>query len=217
MIINGVLAVLWLVGFSLLSWWMSGTLTHVCNVANWHEDAGVMVCRIYKSLFTFALLGLVSTLLAFSLDLYVRQRATRRGIYHNMTPIDAKAPAHATAYPIPNTGASATNPFADPSNPFSDREAVPAPTSFPAASPGAHSPYANRMPSPYLQSPNDPESGTFSHGAHGERESKSPIEYFKGPFARKDRADKEGYEVPGEQFKYDDDTEYRGAHEDAMR
>ena len=57
MIVNGALAFIWLIGFSLLSWWMSGTLTHVCNVANWHEDAGIMVCRIYKSLFTFSLLG----------------------------------------------------------------------------------------------------------------------------------------------------------------
>ncbi|KAK5154642.1 hypothetical protein BJ546DRAFT_842485 [Cryomyces antarcticus] len=87
--LNSGLAVLWAVGFSLLSWWMSGTLTHVCNTANWHDETGIMVCRIYKSLFTFSLLGLISTLLALALDLYVRARQTQRGIY-KLQDIDVK-------------------------------------------------------------------------------------------------------------------------------
>ncbi|KAL9087536.1 MAG: hypothetical protein Q9165_006647 [Trypethelium subeluteriae] len=222
MLINAALAVIWVVGFSLLAWWTTqSTLRHVCNVTNWTDDTGIMVCRLYKSLFSFALFGLVSTLLAFSLDMYVRQRTTRRGVYHNMSPIDAKKSANVNAYPVPSTAASTTNPFSDPPNPFSDHNAM-LRQSSPAAA-GHESPYANRMPSPYLQSPNDPEQGGFSHGAHAgagangaEADStKSPMEYLKGPFARQQRPDKGGYEVPDEQFKYDDDTEYRGAHHEA--
>lgn len=37
---------------------MSATLSHACNTVNWGNDAGTMVCRIYKALFTFALTGL---------------------------------------------------------------------------------------------------------------------------------------------------------------
>ena len=159
----------------------------------------------------------VSTLLAFSLDIYVRQRSHRRGAYLNMTPIDAKGPtATTTAYPAPPTaGVPSNDPFSDPPNPFSDHNAA-------STTPKGESPYANRMPSPYLRSPNDPEGGAFSHDAHAEErqpqvETKSPIDYFKAPFTRQGKKDDKGaYELPDEQFKYDDDTEYRGKHGDPM-
>lgn len=56
--LNALLLVLWGMGFGMLAWYMWGTLTHVCNVANWNDGVGIMVCRIYKALFTFSLLGL---------------------------------------------------------------------------------------------------------------------------------------------------------------
>lgn len=56
--VNGVQAVLWTVSWSLLTWFMSGTLAHVCDVEHWKEDVGIMVCRTYKALFTFTLIGL---------------------------------------------------------------------------------------------------------------------------------------------------------------
>ena len=52
------LSVLWALSWSLLTWNMSGTLTHTCNTENWGDSSGTMVCRIYKALFTFALVGL---------------------------------------------------------------------------------------------------------------------------------------------------------------
>lgn len=55
--VNGFLSVLWVVSWSLLTWYMSPTLSHYCDVEHWQEDAGIMVCRIYKALFTFAFLG----------------------------------------------------------------------------------------------------------------------------------------------------------------
>lgn len=56
--VNGFLALIWAVSWALLTWWMSPTLTHYCDVEHWQEDAGIMVCRIYKALFAFAFLGL---------------------------------------------------------------------------------------------------------------------------------------------------------------
>lgn len=56
--INGFLLVIWAISWSLLTWFMSGTLANMCDVQHWHEDVGIMVCRIYKALFTFTLLGL---------------------------------------------------------------------------------------------------------------------------------------------------------------
>jgi len=37
---------------------MSPTLANMCDVEHWTEEVGVMVCRIYKALFTFTLFGL---------------------------------------------------------------------------------------------------------------------------------------------------------------
>ncbi|KAF1981977.1 hypothetical protein K402DRAFT_215927 [Aulographum hederae CBS 113979] len=75
---------LWTLGFALLTWWSSTTLSHVCNLENWHDGTGVMVCRTYKVLFAFALLGWVSTLAALTLDFIVWRRATRLGRYGRM-------------------------------------------------------------------------------------------------------------------------------------
>ena len=62
--LNTILLILWTIGFGLLSYWMSATLNHKCDVLSWHDDTGIMVCRIYKTLFTFSLLGWISTLAA---------------------------------------------------------------------------------------------------------------------------------------------------------
>jgi hypothetical protein len=56
--INALLSIFWATGFGLLAWAMSGTLVHRCDAANWGNDAGIMVCRLYKALFTFSLTGL---------------------------------------------------------------------------------------------------------------------------------------------------------------
>ena len=85
--INTALSLLWLLAFSLLAWWCSGTLAHVCNANNWESDTGVSVCRMYKALFSFALLGLVATLAALALDIKVMRGARRRGVFQ---PVDSR-------------------------------------------------------------------------------------------------------------------------------
>ncbi|KAI8931591.1 hypothetical protein NX059_011245 [Plenodomus lindquistii] len=82
--LNSSLTVLWAVSFSLLAWWSSGTLAHVCNVDNWGSDAGISVCRLYKVLFSFTLFGLVSTLLALLLDMKVQRSAVKRGKFQQL-------------------------------------------------------------------------------------------------------------------------------------
>ncbi|THW21916.1 hypothetical protein D6D23_06244 [Aureobasidium pullulans] len=79
LIFNGTVFVIWTMGFGMLSWWMWGTLTHFCDVSHWNDGTGIMVCKIYKALFSFALLGLISTLMAVALDIHISRMNTLRG------------------------------------------------------------------------------------------------------------------------------------------
>ncbi|KAF2472337.1 uncharacterized protein BDR25DRAFT_302579 [Lindgomyces ingoldianus] len=90
LVLNSVLAILWTLGFALLSWWSSGTLSHVCNRKNWDNETGVSICRIYKALFAFSLLGFLSTLLALGLDVRTHRSTTRRGKYNAMQTMESK-------------------------------------------------------------------------------------------------------------------------------
>ena len=116
-IVNGFLAILWCLSWSLLTWYMSGTLRNMCDVEHWREAVGIMVCRIYKALFSFTLLGMyvkvvlllpevcdanfnrLSTLSALALDIYVRRQQTRRGIYR-LQDLDTKPHPEATRGPF---------------------------------------------------------------------------------------------------------------------
>jgi hypothetical protein len=64
-LINVFLTGLWFLGFALLTWYISPLLSDRCSIATWHHDIGVMVCRMYKALETFAITGM-----------YVARRAT---------------------------------------------------------------------------------------------------------------------------------------------
>jgi hypothetical protein len=91
-ILNSILALLWAVGFALLSWWSVGTLTHVCDTDHWEDDLGVSVCKMYKALFSFSLMGLLATLLALVLDVHVQRQAGARGRFQQIAMVagDAK-------------------------------------------------------------------------------------------------------------------------------
>lgn len=92
-ILNSGLALLWAIAFSLLSWWSAGTLSHVCNKDSWDDELGVSICRMYKALFSFSLLGLLSTLVALVLDVHVQRQAVVRGRFQQigMVAHDAKS------------------------------------------------------------------------------------------------------------------------------
>ncbi|KAF2091866.1 hypothetical protein K490DRAFT_22372, partial [Saccharata proteae CBS 121410] len=82
--LNTSLLTIWTVGFALLARWSSPTLGHVCSKVTWHNEDGIMICRIYKALFAFSMLGFLSTTSALLLDIYVWKRSIRRGKYNQM-------------------------------------------------------------------------------------------------------------------------------------
>ncbi|KAF1349801.1 hypothetical protein BDV97DRAFT_175619 [Delphinella strobiligena] len=101
LLLNTILATIWAMGFGMLSYYMWHTLTHVCDITNWHDETGIMVCRIYKAVFTFSLLGLVSTISALALDLHIFRLSRRYGTHVRLDNLDAKtagAPASRGPY-----------------------------------------------------------------------------------------------------------------------
>jgi hypothetical protein len=88
LLLNSVLALLWTVSFALLAWWCSGTLAHVCDAESWESETGISVCRMYKALFSFALLGFVATGCALGLDVRVMRGARRRGVFQPLDVLD---------------------------------------------------------------------------------------------------------------------------------
>ncbi|KAF2273614.1 uncharacterized protein EI97DRAFT_147251 [Westerdykella ornata] len=108
--LNSILFVLWALGFSLLTRWTSGTLAHVCNVKTWDDNTGIMICRIYKALFSFSLFGVISSLLALLLDIHVQRKTTQRGKFTALQPVDNK---HAPSQHLPQEAEEANpNPMA---------------------------------------------------------------------------------------------------------
>ncbi|KAG8532710.1 uncharacterized protein KY384_002587 [Bacidia gigantensis] len=92
LISNAILTVCWLVSLALLTWNLSWTLGHRCGPINWGNNAGIMVCRLYKALTAFAVTGSAATIGALGLDLKIKREGKDRGVYDQM-PGDVKAPA----------------------------------------------------------------------------------------------------------------------------
>jgi len=92
--INSGLTGLWALGFALLTWNLSGTLSHTCNVENWDHETGVMVCRIYKAVETFTITGFAATAASLALDLYIMRKTRERGVYNQMGDEKRGRPRH---------------------------------------------------------------------------------------------------------------------------
>lgn len=84
MLINVPLLILWLVGLGLLAWNLIGTLAHTCDIANWGNETGVMICRTYKALFSFAVISAVLAVASVILDFRARKEQVRQGAYDQM-------------------------------------------------------------------------------------------------------------------------------------
>lgn len=80
-LLNGMASIFWMLGFALLSWSLSNTLRKSCDVQTWRSSTAVGVCREYKSLWTFTLIGMLSTLAALGLDIWTHMKTIERGIY----------------------------------------------------------------------------------------------------------------------------------------
>ncbi|KFY11644.1 hypothetical protein V491_07113, partial [Pseudogymnoascus sp. VKM F-3775] len=64
LILNGVLFGLWALSLGLLIHVAKAAITSKCSTTTWNNSTGVMVCRLYKTLFAFTIIALVSTALA---------------------------------------------------------------------------------------------------------------------------------------------------------
>jgi hypothetical protein len=79
-LLNAVLLLLWTLAFALLTRFSARpVLSQACSATIWDAEAGVVVCRLYKAVFSFALLGLLGTAASLGLDVYVQKRLTKRG------------------------------------------------------------------------------------------------------------------------------------------
>ena len=52
LMINGGLTFLWGSTWAVLTWYMRDTLANRCSLEQWAVEGGVMICRVYKALFT---------------------------------------------------------------------------------------------------------------------------------------------------------------------
>ncbi|MCJ1328054.1 hypothetical protein MMC10_004729 [Thelotrema lepadinum] len=75
---------LWLLTLGLLSWNLSNLLGATCDLEHWDHSTGIMVCRIYKALESFTVIGTLSTALALALDISTLSTIHRRGAYNTM-------------------------------------------------------------------------------------------------------------------------------------
>ncbi|KAL1306054.1 hypothetical protein AAFC00_004180 [Neodothiora populina] len=83
--LNSCLSLLWALGFSMLSYFAwATTLTHSCSLEHWDTGLGVTVCRIYKAVYSFSLIGFISTLAALFLDLHILNLSRQRGQHHRI-------------------------------------------------------------------------------------------------------------------------------------
>lgn len=90
--VNGTLTVLWVLALALLTWNLTWTLGHRCIVTRWHNEAGIMVCRLYKSVTAFTVTGAFTTILALVLDMRIQRNSTQLGKYNPM--LDVKGPTN---------------------------------------------------------------------------------------------------------------------------
>ncbi|KAL8650688.1 MAG: hypothetical protein Q9210_003681 [Variospora velana] len=98
---NAALSVLWVLGLSFMTWNLGWTLGHRCLIDNWKTEAGITVCRLYKSCTAFTVTGLLTTLLALLLDVTTYRTSTQLGKYNQMQGLDVKRSVPSISAPIP--------------------------------------------------------------------------------------------------------------------
>lgn len=73
MVLNIILLILWIISIGILGYSMKGTIGPSCNTSNWGTSTGVMVCRLYKTLFSFVVISLAMTFFHIILDVVARR------------------------------------------------------------------------------------------------------------------------------------------------
>ncbi|KAL1966973.1 hypothetical protein VTN77DRAFT_3717 [Rasamsonia byssochlamydoides] len=111
LVFNTAIFLLWIVSLGLLSWSMSGTLSTTCDTTHWGTDTGVMVCRVYKTLFSFVVVAFAAQFVALVVDSAARRHQRSMGDYNAMTSdtmlTDVKLDQRSS---LTSTGITSTNP-----------------------------------------------------------------------------------------------------------
>ncbi|KAL5339425.1 hypothetical protein BJX70DRAFT_397627 [Aspergillus crustosus] len=84
LITNTIVFIFWAVSLVLLSWSVSNTILTTCNSTYWATSTGITVCRIFKALFTFTIIGTAALIASIALDIFAYRRHTRLGEYDPM-------------------------------------------------------------------------------------------------------------------------------------
>ncbi|KFY68004.1 hypothetical protein V497_00042 [Pseudogymnoascus sp. VKM F-4516 (FW-969)] len=72
LILNGVLLGLWALSLGLLVRLAKATILSQCSAATWNNSTGMMVCRLYQTLFAFIIIALASTTIALAYTAHAR-------------------------------------------------------------------------------------------------------------------------------------------------
>ncbi|CEL05266.1 hypothetical protein ASPCAL06384 [Aspergillus calidoustus] len=84
LITNTIVFIIWAIALVLLSWSLSHTILTTCNSTYWGTSTGITVCRIFKALFTFTIIGTALLIASIGLDIFAYRRTTRLGEYDPM-------------------------------------------------------------------------------------------------------------------------------------
>ncbi|RDW81160.1 uncharacterized protein DSM5745_04717 [Aspergillus mulundensis] len=84
LITNSIVFVIWAVAFVLFAWSVSHTILTTCNATYWATSTGITVCRIFKALFAFTIIGAAFLIASIALDVIAYRRQTRLGEYDPM-------------------------------------------------------------------------------------------------------------------------------------
>lgn len=57
-IVNGFTGIVWIAAFSLLAWRMKSITFRGCTTELWGNDQGILVCQLYKVLFSAAIVAM---------------------------------------------------------------------------------------------------------------------------------------------------------------
>lgn len=84
LVTNSIVLVVWAVAFILLAWALSHTILTTCNATYWATSTGISVCRTFKALFAFTIIGAFGLIASIILDVIAYRRQTRLGEYDPM-------------------------------------------------------------------------------------------------------------------------------------
>lgn len=79
--VHAALFLFWVVALSLLTFRLNGmVLSHSCDLTIWRTEMGMMVCRLYKVVYSFSVVCVATALAGVALDWYVL-RDDAAGVY----------------------------------------------------------------------------------------------------------------------------------------